>query len=178
MNIIFYISAAIAIFSTVMVITRTHAVHALLYSIASFLGLAVIFFLLGAPYIAALEIIIYAGAIIVLFIFVVMMFNLGEETKRQEKEWLSFKAWIGPSILCLILLVLFIYMTATSQSVDADLIPISPKEVGISLYTKYILGVEMVAMLLMSAAVGAYHVGKVKQKEYHRFLQDENEELD
>lgn len=178
MNILFYIAALVAIVSTFMVITRTHAVHALLYTIVSFLSLAVIFFLLGAPYIAALEVIIYAGAIVVLFIFVVMMLNLGEETSQQEKEWLSFKAWIGPAILCLILLVEFIYMTATSETVTADLIPIEPKEVGISLYTKYVLGVEMVAMLLMSAAIGAYHIGKFKQKEYHRFLQDEKEELD
>lgn len=176
MNIIFYISAVIAIISTLMVITRTHAVHALLYTIVSFLSLAVIFFVLGAPYIAALEIIIYAGAIIVLFIFVVMMFNLGEETAPQEREWLSFKAWIGPAILCLILLLEFIFVTMTSESVDTELIPIQPKEVGIALYTKYILGVEMIAMLLMSAVVGAYHIGKVKQKEYHRYLQDEEEE--
>lgn len=178
MNTLFYIAAIIAIISTFMVITRTHAVHALLYTIVSFLSLAVIFFLLGAPYIAALEVIIYAGAIIVLFIFVVMMLNLGAETAQKEKEWLSFKAWIGPSILCLILLIGFIYMTSTSHAVDAELVPISPKEVGTALYTKYILGVEMVAMILMSATIGAYHIGKIKQKEYHRFLQDEEEELD
>jgi NADH-quinone oxidoreductase subunit J len=84
MDVLFYISAAVTIASSVMVITRRNAVHALLYLVTSLLSAAFIFYLLGAPFIAALEVIIYAGAIMVLFIFVVMMLNLGKESENQK----------------------------------------------------------------------------------------------
>ena len=84
MNIVFYISAAIAVFSTFMVITRFNAVHALLYLILSFFSVAVIFLVLGAAFAAALEIIIYAGAILVLFVFVIIMLNLGPRDRSKR----------------------------------------------------------------------------------------------
>lgn len=177
MNIIFYIAAAIAVFSTLRVITHKNAVHALLYMIVSLLAIGVVFFLFGAPFPAALEIIIYAGAIMVLFVFVAMMLNFGtKQTNEQEKRWLSPITWFGPGVLTLILLGEFIYLISSGERAVLELSPISPKEVGTALYTKYILGVELIAMLLMSAAVGAYHLGKHKQKEYHRFLQNDDNE--
>ena len=76
---------AVAIVSTALMITRLNAVHALLYLIVSLLAVAVVFYTLGAPFVAALEVIIYAGAIMVLFVFVVMMLNLGDEAARAER---------------------------------------------------------------------------------------------
>ena len=63
--------------------------HALLYLVVSLLSVALIFFMLGAPFAAALEVIVYAGAIMVLFVFVVMMLNLGPQTAAQERQWLD-----------------------------------------------------------------------------------------
>ena len=97
MTVLFYISAVIAVMSTAMAITKLNAVHALLYLIVSLLAVAVIFFCLGAPFVAALEIIIYAGAIMVLFVFVIMMLNLGPHATPQEKHWLDPAIWIGPT---------------------------------------------------------------------------------
>src|SRR5437762_3003025 len=105
MNTLFYISSMVAILSTIMVISRYNPVHALLYLAVSFLAVAMIFLSLGAPFVAALEIIVYAGAIIVLFIFVVMMLNLGRDTAMQEKGWLQPKVWVVPSILVMVLLI-------------------------------------------------------------------------
>ena len=85
MTIVFYISGAVAIPSTALMITRLHAVHALLYLIVSLLAVSVVFYTLGAPFIAALEVIVYAGAIMVLFVFVVMLLNLGEQAARAER---------------------------------------------------------------------------------------------
>ena len=79
----FYVAGAVAILSTALMITRLHAVHALLYLIVSLLAVSVVFYTLGAPFIAALEVIIYAGAIMVLFVFVVMLLNLGEQAARD-----------------------------------------------------------------------------------------------
>ena len=86
MDVFFYIAVAIAIFSTIMAISRRNAIHALLYLILSLLAVSVVFYLLSAPFIAALEVIIYAGAIMVLFIFVVMMLNIGLEKSMKKKE--------------------------------------------------------------------------------------------
>ena len=104
MSIAFYICAAVAIVSTLMVITRVNAVHALLYFIVSLLAVGVIFFILGAPFVAALIIIINAGAIMVLFVFVIMMLNLGPQTAEQERSWLNLRMWVGPAILAAILI--------------------------------------------------------------------------
>ena len=83
MNEVFYISSAVAVVSTLVAITGVNVIHSLLYLIVSFLAIALIFFTLGAPVIAALEVIIYAGTIMVLFVFVVMILNLGRESVEQ-----------------------------------------------------------------------------------------------
>ncbi len=175
MTIIFYIASIIAIFSTIMVITRLNAVHALLYLIVSLLSVAVIFFVIGAPFIAALEVIIYAGAIMVLFIFVVMMLNLGGESVEQEKKWLNPGMWIGPGILALVLLIEFVIILTSGQITAVNGFEISPKQVGISLFTTYLLGVEFAAIMLMAGIVGAYHLGRKKKKLKHRFIEEDSE---
>jgi NADH-quinone oxidoreductase subunit J len=172
MNIIFYIAAIVAIISTLLVITRLNAVHALLYLIVSLLAISVIFYITGAPFVAALEVIIYAGAIVVLFIFVIMMLNMGTEPQEYESKWLKPKMWIGPSILCAILLIEYIYVLMNNENPDMSGTIIGPKEVGISLYSTYVLGVELSGMLLMAGIVGAYHLGRQKKKTKHRFLEE------
>jgi NADH-quinone oxidoreductase subunit J len=173
MLITFYIAAVVAVISTFMVITRTNVVHALLYLVVSLLSAAIIFFVIGAPFIAALEVIIYAGAIMVLFIFVVMMLNLGKQAVEQESQWLNPKAWIGPIILVLILFFEFFYLILTSTSAIIESTLVTPKEVGMALYGNYLLGVELSAMLLLAGIVGAYHLGHRTKKVVHRFLEEE-----
>lgn len=160
MNIIFYLSAAVAIVSTLLVITRLNAVHALLYLIVSLLSVALIFFTLGAPFVAALEVIIYAGAIMVLFIFVIMMLNLGPHATEQESQWLSAGMWIGPAILVAVLLVELIYALAGSGSQLAGGDGVGPQQVGLALFGPYLLGVELASLLLLAGLVGAYHLGR------------------
>ena len=97
MSQIFYISSAIAIFATFMAMISRHAVHALLYFVLSVLFLSLVIYDLGAPFAAILEVIIYAGAIMVLFVFVVMLLNPNKDLDR--------KSLIVPSILGLLFLV-------------------------------------------------------------------------
>ena len=89
MEFAFYICGLIAILATLRVITHTNPVHALLYLIISLLAISGVFFSLGAYFAGALEIIVYAGAIMVLFVFVVMMLNLGGSEIEQERQWLK-----------------------------------------------------------------------------------------
>jgi NADH-quinone oxidoreductase subunit J len=169
MNVFFYIAAAVAITSTIMAISGKNAIHSLLYLILSLLAVSVIFYLLSAPFIAALEVIIYAGAIMVLFIFVTMMLNIGLE-REAENKWLRPRMWIVPSILAVILLVTLIMALKNIEPVSPDKDAILPKQVGISLFSTYLLGVEIAAILLMAGVIGAYHLGSQKKKVTHRFL--------
>ena len=166
----FYIAAGVAILSTIMVITSYNMIHALIYLIVSFLAIAVVFFVLGAPFIAALEVIIYAGAIVVLVIFVIMMLNLRDETVVQERSWLTRKIFVFPAVLSTILLAELIYIIVNEGTSPLATATIDSKQVGMSLYGPYVIGVELSGILLMSGIVGAYHLGRQKKKVVHRFL--------
>lgn len=172
MELTFYIAAAVAILSTIMVITRFNLIHALLYLVVSFLAVAVVFFTLGAPFMAALEVIVYAGAIVVLIIFVIMMLNLTHEDVQREREWLKPSLWVGPAILSAVLLAELVYIVTAVQTTTTATVAVSAKAVGLALYGPYILGVQLCGILLMAGIVGAYHLGRQKKKVVHRFLQE------
>lgn len=169
---LFYISSAIAILATIMVITRYQPIHALLYLVISFLAVSMIFLSLGAPFMAVLEVILYAGAIIVLLIFVVMMLNLGSATAFQEKQWLQPKVWIGPSALALVLLAELVVLLLKGNAAPMNVAAVPVRQVALSLYREYIIAVELAGFLLMAGIVGAAHIAKHKKKHLHRFLQN------
>ena len=160
MQAMFYLSAAVAILATLMMVTELHAIHALLYLVVSLLAVAVVFLALGAPFVAVLEVIVYAGAIVVLFIFVVMMLNVGEAAVEQERRWLTPLMWVGPVVLLLILLAEVGYMLTAGGSPSVTSAIVGPKQVGLALYGPYLLGVELASMLLLAGLLGAYQLGR------------------
>jgi len=165
-QIAFYIAAAVAVLATVRVVWGTNPVHALLNLIVSLLAVALIFFTLGAPFAAMLEVIVYAGAIMVLFVFVVMMLNLGPAIAEQERKWLKPTVWIGPGALSLVLLVeLLLVLARTPSGAGIGHTTVDAKAVGISLFGPYLLVVELASMLLLAALVAAYHLGRHEAKE-------------
>jgi NADH-quinone oxidoreductase subunit J len=167
---LFYLAGLLAVVATLLAITQRHAVHALLYLIVSLLAVAVDFYALGAPFVAALEIMIYAGAIMVLFVFVVMMLNLAEHAMEVEREWLKPRNWLAPALLALILLGELIYCTAASRSALSLTSSVGPKQVGVALFGSYWIGVELASLLLMAGLVGAYHLGRqaiAKEEKHH-----------
>jgi NADH-quinone oxidoreductase subunit J len=158
MNVTFYLAAVVAVLSTFLVITRANAVHALLYLVVSLLAVALVFYALGAAFAAALEVIVYAGAIMVLFVFVVMMMNLGGTAATREILWMEPKIWVGPSILSIILTAQLVYTLRTHNTGHLSLLLISPLGVGIALFGPYLLCVELASVLLLAALVGAYRI--------------------
>jgi NADH-quinone oxidoreductase subunit J len=160
----FCIAGVVALVATALTVTGRNPVHALLYLIVSLLAVAVIFFLLGAPFAALLEVIVYAGAIMVLFVFVVMMLNLGD-VASQEQKLLGWRVWAGPLVMCAVLLVeLWMLMHNGTMAVGGALnnvgIEVTAKQVGIAMYGPYLLAVELASMLLLGALVAAYHLGR------------------
>ncbi len=157
--ILFYLAATVSLVSTILALTRYNAAHALIYLIISLLASAIIFYLVGAPFAAVLEIVIYAGAIMVLFVFVVMILNLGSRGDHQEHEWLNPRMWLMPALLCLVLFLEIVYVLSfTSEGLSG--VVVAPKTVGIKLFGPYVLAVEIASMLLLAGLVGAYHLGR------------------
>lgn len=165
MQMAFYVSAAVALFATLRVIGTRNPIHGLLYLVISLLAVAMIFFAVGAPFAGALEIIVYAGAIMVLFVFAVMMLNLGDKVIQQEQAWTALSVWIGPSILTAALLSQLVYSLLTGELAAAGLRDIGAKQVGVALYGPYLLCVELASLLLLAALVAAYHLGRTDEKE-------------
>jgi len=168
--ILFYIAGSISLISTTLVVTRTNASHALIYLIISLLSVAVIFFMLGAPFAAALEIVIYAGAIMVLYLFVVMMLNLGPGSVAQEIAWMHPRMWVVPALLTLTLFFELVYMIS-AHTAETRGIPVPPKAIGISLFGPYLLAVELASILLLAALVGSFHLGR-------RYMRSRREEIE
>ncbi len=158
MLITFYLAGLVALVATIMVISRTNAMHAMLYLVVALLALAVDFYLLGAPFIAALEVIVYAGAIVVLFVFAVMLLNLGQAAEAEEGHWLPPRAWLGPCALGLLLLGELVYLlTRTEEALRVQ--PVTAKQVSQVLFGPYLIGVELASFLLLAGLVAAYHLG-------------------
>ena len=160
----FYAIALITIITAIRTVTNTNPVHALLSLIVSLLSIAGLFFCLGAPFAAALEVIVYAGAILVLFVFVVMMLNLGSVTVAQEKRWYSADTWAWPAGLAFLLGLAMVWLLGSGeyspQAAVAGVQVVDAKSVGMSLFGPYLLLVELASLLLLAALVAAYHLGR------------------
>lgn len=155
---LFYASAAIALIATLLVIISRNAVHALLLLIVSLLAVAVIFYQLGAPLAAALQVIVYAGAILVLMVFVIMMLNQGMAAVAQENQWLSGQNWLAPTLLAGGLLLQMLYLFWGESSAAENSRSVTAKAVGLALYSEYLLAVELASFVLLAGLVGAFHL--------------------
>jgi NADH-quinone oxidoreductase subunit J len=156
---LFIASAVVALLTTVLAITRANPVHALLYFVLSLLSMAVIFLTLGAPFAAALEVIVYAGAIMVLFLFVVMMLALDKAAIRRERDWIAGPIWVLPLVL-VGLLAAELGRTMLSRSTETSPMSVSPQAVGIKLFTTDLAAVELASMLLLAGLIAAFHLGR------------------
>lgn len=155
---IFYILAATTILGTLLAITEKHPVHAILYLVTSLFSMAVIFFLLLAPLVAAFEVILYAGAIMVLFLFVIMMLDLGHPERAASprlQEWLPVLLLAALSATSLTVLILT-RPAATTNHHQA----LSIQEVALRLFQEHGLAVELISLQLLFALVGAFYLGR------------------
>ncbi len=154
----FYLISAVVIAATAVAITRRNLVHAVVYLIVSFFGTAMLFYLFGAPLLAALEIIIYAGAIMVLFLFVVMMIRV----ELPEEVMFPLSQWLPAAIFGLIYLVAAIVMIAQTPGMEAPLKTLSatPRQFALYVFKYHWFSIEVVSILLLLALIGALSLGK------------------
>ncbi|BBI01145.1 NADH-ubiquinone oxidoreductase chain J [Buchnera aphidicola (Nipponaphis monzeni)] len=158
---LFYFFGIISIISTTLVIIQNRPMYALLYLIISFLSITGIFFLLGSFFAAALEIIIYTGAIMLLFVFVIMLLNFKNKLITQKIKWIQFVCWGRGLYLFITFVVVMVYiLSSTENKYNLLNIVIDTKTVGIDLFNSYSLIVEMSSMLLLAGLVVVFHLGQ------------------
>ena len=158
LSILFYTIAALILTATALAVTRRNLVYAVVYLVLSFFGTAMLFYLLGAPFLAMLEIIIYAGAIMVLFLFIIMMIHLEKEAGRHLP-----RAQVIPAVLIgAVFLMAFILLAGTDPGGWRPLAAAQaiPAAFGIYLFDTHWLSIEIASMLLLVALVAAIVCGR------------------
>jgi NADH-quinone oxidoreductase subunit J len=158
-GIIFYILGAIILVATLLAITSRNVMHAIVYLIVSFFAMAPLFYLLGAPLLALLEIIIYAGAIMVLFIFIVMMLKI---EIKPASAWVWLGRW-APAVVLSGISAGIMFFLLVQEPANQTVLPLamaSPQNFGLFVFHRYWFAVEIASFLLFVALVGAYYLGR------------------
>lgn len=163
-GLIFYLTALVILAATSLAVTRRNPVHAVVYLAISFLGSAILFYQLGAPFLAAVEVIIYAGAIMVLFLFVLMMLRL----EAAEGEGFSLRQWMPALLLGIIFVAVAGLMVFEDPGTHAYLEAAiaMPGRFGVWVFEHYWLSVEIISILLLVGLMAAVQVGRGKAEEW------------
>ena len=167
-QVVFFVLAAVAAFSAIMVILQRNPVNSALYLILNFFCLSGLYLTLNAQFIAMVQVLVYAGAIMVLFLFVIMLLNLGDDKRLREHLGVRTYLGIGFSVgLVLELLSIFVYRSGNAMMLQSsNAVEIGTVEyVGKVLFTKFVFPFEITSLLLLAAIVGAVILAKKKLTE-------------
>ena len=163
---LFYLFGAVAVIASLLVIAQRNPVYSVMLLIASFGALSGLYVLLDAPFVAVTQIIVYAGAIMVLFLFVVMLLNAPhEETEHDEKVHPLRRPgamWFG-AVLAVVLVVELLWALTRAGGAAGELPAgsmISVREIGKALFTDYAFPFEVTSILILVAMVGAVVLAK------------------
>ena len=160
---IFYFLSTLSIYSAIMVLASRKPIHSLLYLTLTFFTMAGLYIMLNAQFLAVVHIIVYAGAIMVLFLFTVMLLNLNKEERSPKPAWVKILAVITGGMLMIVLTGIF-RTYDMSVTVDPSLTQIGlVKNLGKVLYEEYLLPFELASILFLTAMVGAVLLAKKEQ---------------
>ena len=161
---LFLLFGGISAVSSVLMITRTNPVMSALFLILNFAGLAGLYLLLNAQFIAVAQVIVYAGAIMVLFLFVIMLLNPQKEKILANKPALKIFAIIIAALAFLQIgyLIFFSHPSGNNAGVAFSVKAGTVEEIGRQLYTNYVLPFEAAGFLLLAATIGALVLAKKK----------------
>ncbi len=165
---LFYFLSALATFSALMVVFSRNPVYSVLYLILMFFCLTGHYILLNAQFLAIVNIIVYAGAIMVLFLFVIMFLNLRKDTEPKQPPILKFIAVLSGGLLMVIMVAVLSKvetLSATTKNFDSQIGMV--ENLGKVLYTEYLLPFELASILFLAAMVGAVMLGKRETGERH-----------
>jgi NADH-quinone oxidoreductase subunit J len=162
----FYVLAALILGFAVLVISTKNTVHAVLFLVLNFLAVAALYVLLTAQFLAVIQVLVYAGGIVVLYLFVVMLVNLKRppEDHSAPQRW----GWVGFGLAGLVLAQLAVILVVGGVGIagdpgtmqSSDLAMNNVERIGLLLYTDYLIPFELASMLLLVAMVGAIILAK------------------
>ena len=161
----FYTISAFVLLFAVLVVSTRDTVHSVLFLVVDFLFVAALYVLLGAEFLAAIQVLVYAGGIVVLYLFVVMLVNLKRPPEAYEDPQRRTKLGLGLSAAVLVELSVIVgygYLTPAASRPAAAALPVSgnTEEVGWLLYTSYLIPFEIASILLLVAMIGAIVLAK------------------
>ncbi|MGE5521368.1 MAG: NADH-quinone oxidoreductase subunit J [Candidatus Dadabacteria bacterium] len=162
-QILFWALAILAVFSALMMVTSKNPVFSVLWLIVTFFSISGHYILLNAQFLAIVNIIVYAGAIMVLFLFVIMLMNLSKDTEPQKSKWLKLAGAVAGGCLLLVLVAALRHAEkgiAQMRTGDIGLI----QNLGKVLFKEYVLPFEISSILFLSAMVGAVVIGKKDER--------------
>lgn len=164
----FVILAAVAIAAAIGMLTSRNAVHSALYLVLNFITIAVFYLLLNAPFIALVQVTVYAGAIVILFLFVIMLLGaerlrgVGETTRRFERLHQA-----AAFILALVLVGVFVYLLLQGDAgggTAAAMVDTGPRALGLLLFESYVFPFEVTGILLLAAIIGVVVFGQARKR--------------
>ena len=162
-EILFWALSVISLFSALMVITSKNPVFSVLWLIVTFFTISGHYILLNAQFLAVVNVIVYAGAIMVLFLFVIMLMNLSKETEPQKSKWLKLAGAVAGGCLLLVLV-------AALRGTETRMTELGSGNIGLIqnlghvLFTEYVVPFEIASILFLSAMVGAVVIGKNEKR--------------
>ncbi len=164
-TVLFGFLALVALASAILMVTQRNPIHSILFLVVNFFSLAVLYLTLQAQFIAVVQVLIYAGAIMVLFLFAIMLLNLAVAPKQRQKRELT--AWIAVVFSLLLGFEIFYVVQLTgddySMSLPEQAAVVGTVEfIGKELFTKYLFPFEVTSILLLAAIVGAIVLAKRK----------------
>lgn len=160
---IFYFLSIMAIYSALMVLLSRKPIHSLLYLTLAFFAIGGHYILINAQFLAVVHLIVYAGAIMVLFLFTVMLLNLNNEERSPKAGWIKVLAAITGGLLMIVLVGIFrSYEVIAGSRPDLTQIGLV-KSLGQVLYDQYLLPFELASILFLTAMVGAVLLAKKEQ---------------
>lgn len=158
-QILFWVLSVVAVFSALMVITSRNPVYSVLWLIVTFFSISGHYILLNAQFLAVVNIIVYAGAIMVLFLYVLMLMDLKKDSEPQKNKWLKIIGAVAGGSLLLVLI-------AALRSTDQNMTELNTGNIGLienlgkTLFTEYVVPFEISSILFLSAMIGAVVIGK------------------
>ena len=158
-EILFWTLSVLALFSAVMMVSSKNPVYSVLWLIVTFFTISGHYILLNAQFLAVVNIIVYAGAIMVLFLFVIMLMNLSKDTEPQKNKWLKLAGGVAGGCLLLV-------MIAALRNTEKNMTELGTGDIGLIqnlgkvLFNEFVVPFEISSILFLSAMVGAVVLGK------------------
>jgi NADH-quinone oxidoreductase subunit J len=162
---VFYFLSFLAVLSALMVVFSKNPVYSVLYLVIAFFCVGGHYLILSAEFLFAVHIIVYAGAIMVLFLYVIMLLNLNQDTEPQKNNIYKFAAVISACLLMLVMVGALKGAESAQIVFGANAEVGLVKNLGMMLFNEFLLPFEIVSVLLLAAMVGAVMLGKTHMKE-------------